>query len=64
MPSVERTAYRRFSRSLTAQELSRFVTPTRMSFSVIEVLPHSWCRLDGLLQDGHLEESDCKGVAA
>ena len=28
MPSVERTAYPRFSRSLTAQELSRFFTPT------------------------------------
>ncbi|SPF41780.1 hypothetical protein SBA4_2790019 [Candidatus Sulfopaludibacter sp. SbA4] len=26
MPSVERTAYPRFSRSLTAQELSRFFT--------------------------------------
>jgi hypothetical protein len=28
MPSVERTAYPRFSRSPTAQELSRFFTPT------------------------------------
>ena len=28
MPSVERTAYPRFSRSLTAQELSRFFTST------------------------------------
>ena len=28
MPSVERTAYPRFNRNLTAQELSRFFTPT------------------------------------
>ena len=28
MPSVERTAYPPFNRNLTAQELSRFFTPT------------------------------------
>ena len=35
MPSVERTAYPRFSLSLMAQELSRFFTPTQEEISFV-----------------------------